>query len=277
MSGKYANIFDYADFRKYLADYQAAREERDKGFSKSKMCVLLGLPNTRSYLNDVLRGKRVSPEFIERFVKALDLDEEEAEYFRVLVPYNQATEKDKARLFDLLVSLNRTPKKHIDSSAYDYYLEWKHSAVRAVLDLGEFRNAEDIGRRMRPVQSGKSVQESLDLMLEHKLIKKESDGTYRPTDRSITAGKYIQDELVKQHQLAWLNLGKQALLHPPGGPHNTSCLTLTLSREMLTLLEAKLQKFKSEIRSMVHKDPHPATVAYQLNIQLFSFLGDAGE
>src|SRR4051794_34504975 len=125
MKGTHANIYEYADFRKYLEEYQAKRQAEDKTFSRIGICKLLGLPNTRSYFTDVLKGKQVSKNFVDRFIQVLDLGKEEAQYFRVLVQFNQAeNENERELLFDQLISLNRTPKRFIDSKAYAFYKEW---------------------------------------------------------------------------------------------------------------------------------------------------------
>ena len=115
MAPKLPNIFDYNDFRKYLKDYQAAKRRHDRRFTKSAICKLLGLPNSRSYFNDVLNGKLVSNTYIERFVKLLEFDTDEARFFRVLVKFNQADiPSERELLIEQLISLNKTPKKVLD-------------------------------------------------------------------------------------------------------------------------------------------------------------------
>jgi hypothetical protein len=39
---------------------------------------LHGLPNTRSYFGDVVKGKKVSPVFIDRFIRLLKVGERSA-------------------------------------------------------------------------------------------------------------------------------------------------------------------------------------------------------
>src|SRR5512133_1498806 len=92
---KLPTIFSYTDFRKFLHDYQIARYEIDNGYSKSSLCMRMGLLNSRSYFNDVLNGKKVTPDFIERFLRVLDLDSDESKYFRVMVKFNQAEHSDQ--------------------------------------------------------------------------------------------------------------------------------------------------------------------------------------
>jgi uncharacterized protein (TIGR02147 family) len=271
MKAAYANVYEYADFRKYLEEYQLRRQAAEKGFSRIGVCKLLGLPNTRSYFTSVLKGKPVSRTFVDRFIQVLELDKEEAQYFRVLVQFNQAeSEGERELLFDQLIAMNRTPKKFVDVKAYAYYKDWIHSAVRAMLDVVDVKdNPAVLARRLVPAVPVRKARESLALLAGLGLIAKNDRGCWKATDRSITAGAYVQHELVKQYQLQSFELGKRAVYAPSGRPRNMSTLTLSLSEKMRDKVFQRLQKFKSEVRSMVHKDGDPATCLYQLNIQLF--------
>lgn len=271
MKSAYANIYEYADFRKYLEEYQTKRQAVDKAFSRIGICKLLGLPNTRSYFTNVIKGKAVTKTFADRFIQVLELEKEEAQYFRVLVQFNQAEgESERELLFDQLVSLNRTPKKFIEEKAYAYYKDWVHGAVRAMLDVVDVKDDPAVlSRRLIPQVPVKKVKESLSLLSALGLIAKNGQGSWKATDKSITAGAYVQNELIKQYQLQCFELGKGAVIAPSGKPQNMSTLTLSMSHKMRDRLFQKLQKFKSEIRSMVHKDGDAAACLYQFNIQLF--------
>ena len=64
----FVNIFEFTKFRKFLAEYQERRQAAEPSFSRTEFCNLLGLPNTRSYFNDVVQGKRVTDNMRERFI-----------------------------------------------------------------------------------------------------------------------------------------------------------------------------------------------------------------
>ena len=127
---KMPDIFDYINYRKYLADYYSSRKIVDQGFTHLHICHRLGQNNAKSYFNNVIKGRtNVTPTFIDRFINVLELKPEEAMYFRALVNYNQTTSPhEKEFFFDQLVRLNRTPHHIMDKNAYAYYKEWYHSA-----------------------------------------------------------------------------------------------------------------------------------------------------
>ena len=113
------SIYAYNDFRKFLTDYQAARQKIQPSFSKSEFSRSLLLPNTRSYLNDVLRGKKVSETFVERIITAVGLGKHESQFFRTLVRFNQANYR--SRHFDAVCAdaglAGHTPKDLRDTFA----------------------------------------------------------------------------------------------------------------------------------------------------------------
>lgn len=271
MSQTLPSIYEYNDFRKYLADFQEIAVQTDRLFSASNICRRLGMPNTRSYFADVLKGKLVTDTFVDRFAGLLKLSTEEERFFRTLVSFNQAeTSELKEWYFEQLISLNRTPKYIVDPATYLFYKEWHHTAVWAVLDIIDFKNSyARLARKLIPSITAKQARKSIELLKKLGLIKKNKRGFFKPIDRSITTGSYVKNALINQYQVKCLDLAKRALLSEIQGPKNFSTMTLRLSRDAYKVLEKRLQSFKSELRSIAHKDEKPAEVVYQVNIQVF--------
>jgi uncharacterized protein (TIGR02147 family) len=133
------SVYAYNDFRKFLADYQNARHVQEPSFSKSEFSRSLLLPNTRSYFNDVMRGKRVSETFVSRIISTIGFSKHEAQYFRTLVRFTQADNDEERELsFEQLIALNRTPKRILDKNILVYYSKWYHGVIRAMLEIWDF-------------------------------------------------------------------------------------------------------------------------------------------
>lgn len=265
------SIYEYIDFREYLREYQQRRQASERKFTKAYLCRLLGLPNTRSYFVNVLKDKEVSPEFAERFVRALSLDEDEAQYFRTLVQFNQSRNaRSRELLFDQLIVLNKSPRALIPPTAYRFYREWHHSAIRALLDVVDVGDDPAVlAGRLRPPVEEARIRESLALLRDLDFIRKDADGFWKPTDKCITAGAYIQDQLVKQYQLQCFELGKSALLDQGGAKRNFSTVTLSMTRETRDAVEKRIRMLKSQVAALVNGDKGKAECVYQLNIQFF--------
>lgn len=272
MNKKLPNIYEYNNFRNFVADYQKALEKQDRSYSKSTICRRLGIPNTRSYINDVINGRKVTPDYIERFIQVFKLEKEDAQFFRVLVKYNQAANNDEKELYlEQLIALNKTPKKIIDKKAFAFFREWHHSVIRALLDVIDFKDdCREIARLLHPRVSLLKVKESIRLLKSLGLVVQDENGFWRPSDSSIATSEYLRDELILNYQIQCLDLAKQALLNKPKSiSQNISTNVISVSEEGYELINRKIERFRSEIRSLVHKDEKPSERVCQLNIQLF--------
>jgi uncharacterized protein (TIGR02147 family) len=269
------SIFEYNDFRKFIADYQQARQKQDASFSKSQMSRLLGLPNTRSYMTDVLREKVVTPAFVERFVKLFQFSQDEANYFRILIKFNQADNPDERELFfEQLITLNKTPKRHLYKQAYLYYKDWYNGALRALLNVCDFngRDFSALARQLVPQISVPMVKKSFALLLKMGLIAKNAKGFYKPTEQSISTEDYVRDEILKQFQLKCLDLAKSAVVTDLKQPRIIATNTISVSQPSLKRIEKQIQRFRSQIRSLVHKDEYPAETVYQMDVLFFPMM-----
>lgn len=274
MTPQVSNLFEFADFRKFLEDYHARRQEQDASFTRMRFCADLGLPNTRSFLSDVIAGRRtLSKTYVDRFVRALRMDEDEAQYFRVLVDFNQCShDKERELLFEQLVSLNRTPRKFVPPEHYEFYSHWHHTAVFAMLQVEPFAgDYAALAKALFPSITARQARDSVALLSRLGLISEHDGGVWKATDRTLDTGRNVKDELVKQYQLQCLELAKKILLlgPDPRATRTFSTVTLSVSREASRLISKKIQKFKSEVSAIAHREEAPADRVYQLNIQYY--------
>jgi uncharacterized protein (TIGR02147 family) len=264
------NIFGYSDFRAYLADFQKARQKTESRFTKSEFSRQLGLPQTRSYFFDVLRGKRVTGSFVERFISVMMLKIEEAQYFRTLVMFNQAeTPEERDLYFDHLIRLNRTPKRIMDSSTFDYYRQWHHGVIRALLAIYDFRgDFLALGKAVVPPLSVRTVKASITLLKKLNLIAPDSRGILKPTDQAIVAPDHFKDDLIRKLQSSLIDRARVALIEKrPQQVIATN--TLSISRPGAERIRKHIEKFRSELRAIIHKDENRPEQVFQFIVGFF--------
>jgi uncharacterized protein (TIGR02147 family) len=268
---KLPNIFEYTNFRKFLSDYHKSRQKTDKSFNKSNVSRLLGLPNTRSYFTDVLQGRYVSSSFAERFIGIFGLGKDESRYFLTLVKYNQAdTPEERELYFDQLISLNKTPKKILDKRIFEYYKNWYNGTIRALLHIMDFKgDYAKLAKSVFPPITAKQAAESVKLLRNLGLVSPDSSGCLRPTEKSIATPDYIKDEIIKRYQIHSLELAKWCILKNTVVPQVIATNVVSISDKGYKQLEKRIQKFRSEIRSLVHKDGEPAQKVYHIDILMF--------
>ncbi len=268
----YADIFAFTDFRKFLAEYFKVRSEKESSFTQAYICRKLGLPNTRSFFSDVLRGgKPLSPSKTEALIGVLELKEEETKYFRTLVLHNQsALPSEKGYYLEQLISSNRSPTSALEKKSFEYYRSWQHSTIRALLDIMDVdKDLSPLVKAIFPPLPLPKVRESFNLLKKLGLIRRNQNGHWKPAEKSIHSGTYLQDEIVKQYQIQCLDVAKAAILSQTGRLKNIATETISVSESGCRAIEERMEKFLSDVRALVRNDGHPADRVYQLNIQLF--------
>jgi uncharacterized protein (TIGR02147 family) len=192
-------------------------------------------------------------------------------YFRALVNYNQTiSPNEKEFFFDQLVRLNRTPHQIMDKNAYAFYKEWYHSAIRAVLDIMDFTDEyKQLSDKLFPPITLKQARDSITLLKELGIIAKNDKGYWKPTNKVIVTGEFIKDAVVKQFQMKCLEHAKNIIAHDNVTGQRNITLTISASEKAYERISARIKQFKTEIRSIVHKDDMPPVKVHNLNINFF--------
>ncbi len=266
------DIYRYLDFRRYLEDYWRARKRVEPTFSHAQVCRRLGQRGSKSYFANVIAGrKNVTPEFANRFIELLDLDNNQARYFRLLISYGQTCNpREKECYLEQLLEQASTSNHLLSRDQFEYFREWYHGVVRAALDLYDFDgDYKRLAAMVWPPISARQAQGSVQLLRSLGLIAENADGVLKPTDRTVRTPEYVEDDLVRSHQLQCLELARTALVGQHGCPQDFSTNVLTISEDGVRRLQAKLRALRDEVRALVQNDPSPADRVYQLDMQLF--------
>lgn len=264
------SVYSFNDFRKYLSSWQSWAQTRDPGFTKSEFSRRLGLPRTRSFFTDVLSGRKVTEAFVDRFLLVLQLERDEARYFRILVRFNQAeTPEDREIAFDQLVGMSRVHQTFLEPEASAYYRHWWNGAIRALLATGDFtEDPAPIVRSLRPAVTPKQVRESLQLLRDLRLINQDETGFLRPTDRSLSTPEQSREELVKQLQIQQLGIVQTALMAGDDPERRVFTNTVSISAEGAAMVLDRVENFRRALRALVQQDPGPQDRVLQVSLSL---------
>ena len=268
----YADIFAFTDFRLYLAEYFKVRSEKERSFTKAYICRKLGQPNTRSFFSDILRDRKpLSPAKTEGLIGVLELKEEEAKYFRSMVLHNQSDlPSEKGYYLEQLIASNRSSASALDKKFFEYYRNWWHSTLRALLDIIDVdKDLSPLVKAIFPPLSPAKIRDSFALLKKLGLIRKNQNGHWKPSEKTIHSGTYLQDEVVKQYQIQCLDVAKSAILSQKGRLRNMATETISVSESGSRAIEDRMEKFLSDVRALVRNDGQTADRVYQLNVQLF--------
>ncbi len=265
------DIFQYTDYRKYLSDFYEAEKKRNPHYSHRYIAQKVGFTSS-GFFSKILQDKtNISNDLALRFAEFLKLKKNEAEYFGLLVFFNQAkSHADKKRWFEKIVAFSKSKVKIVQVSQYEFFQKWYYVAIRELLAFYKFNgDFQQLGKMIDPAISPAQAKKGIQLLEKLGLIKKEEDGYYKQTDTLISTGYDVRSVAINNFQLATLDLAKESIDRFPKDERDISTLTLSFSKELYGVIHEKLKGFRREMLELVKNDTNAVDRVYQVNFQIF--------
>jgi uncharacterized protein (TIGR02147 family) len=275
METKETNIFIYSEYRKYLKDYYNFKKNISSSFSYRQFSQKAGF-NTPNFLQLLIQGKRnLKRSTIPRISRAICHTAQEANFFKLLVLFDQAkTLDEKSRIFSLLSAAR---KPYQISAISDLQLEhlstWYHKAVRELLGFYPFDENEKYAYRklatlLSPPISESEARTSVKLLLQLGLLERDAEGKIRQADRFISTGDEVSSLFVRKFHQAMIDRAREAVDRIKPKERDVSSLTVSISDNGFAMLKKEIQLFRKRLLEIVKIDAHPRNV-YQVNFQMF--------
>jgi uncharacterized protein (TIGR02147 family) len=266
------NIFEYIDFRKFLTDWRESEKNKNPGLTHEYLSTKLGQKKNRAYFKDLEKGRRmVGPGVLERLIKLIGLDSDEGKYLRAIVGYGQPTTYEEREFwFEQAIQLNHTPKKFVDQKTYTFYKKWYHTTIRAFLETCDFDgDYTAVAKKLYNRVSPKEIREAIANLKALKLIAPDDRGFLKPTDKVLSTGDVVKDELLRQYHVANHDILRTILLKDETGSHNSTQMTFSVSKEGMDRIIKRIQQLRREIISIVHKDENKADRVYKVALHAY--------
>jgi uncharacterized protein (TIGR02147 family) len=264
------DLYAYTDYRKYLRDYYEAKRASAREFTHRHIAQAMGFKSTGTFAQ-ILQGKtNIAPQTVAHFVRFLDLKKDEADYFELLVLFNQSKgHSEKKRYFERIISFPKSNLKQVDATQYAFYEKWYYSVIREVLAFHPFKDDyRELARLLEPPIATAEAQKAIKLLEELKLIRRNDRGVYEKSDPVITSGYDTRSLAVNQFIVETLDLAKGALDKLPREERSLSALTLSLPEDGYEMLEEKIKTFRRELLELARNCTDPKRVI-QVNFQIF--------
>jgi uncharacterized protein (TIGR02147 family) len=264
------SVFEYQDFRKFIADAQRAIKATKPFFTYRHIASAVGMKSP-GHITWIIQGKRnLSKKKILPFAKVLGLNERETEFSNNLVHFDQAkTHVEKKLFLDRLVGFIEPKKTIVQPSSYDFYSKWYHSAVRelfAIHKIGD--DYKQIASLIQPAITPRQAKQSVKLLCSLGLIKKDNSGHYMQVNQAVSTGDAWRSVAIRQFQIDSFDLAKEALNSIDAKERDVSTLTMSISDERFALIQERIKQFRNELVTLITSDKSPSRV-YQLSMALF--------
>lgn len=263
------DIFTYTEYRKYLADAWTERKAQDARFSHRFIAQRAGF-NSSAFFSRILTGDvNLAPSGALRLAEVFHLNHQETRYFELLVLFDQSrSHEERMHFLDRIATWRRNPVPEIDASRLAFCKDWKAVAVLETLDLVEHRDDhERLGKMMFPPVPSAEIEESLRLLDELGLARRDEAGIWRKTDKFLTTGD-SDAEAIDIFRQKTMELGIESMHRFSREDRSISTLTLTLSKEAFERVRDRLRHLRREIMEISRSDDKADRVV-QINFQAF--------
>jgi uncharacterized protein (TIGR02147 family) len=264
------DIYQYFDYRKLLKELYQERKGRDPKFSYRYICLKTGI-RSAGYFSNVLAGKsNISLKVVLKLSHIFALKRAEADYFELLVLFNQAkTHDEKNLLFDRILKVKKSKMKTLDASYYELFSHWYYVAIREVLDFYPFRgDYRELAQMVSPTISAKEAERAVVVLETLGLIRRNAKGVYERVEALVTTGEETRSMAIVQFQKTTLDLAKRAFDAFPLEARDISTLTISISRRNFPRIKEKIRAVRREILELAKADDDTDTV-FHLNILAF--------
>jgi uncharacterized protein (TIGR02147 family) len=275
------NLSEYLDFRKYLADYYSYRRELSKNDLRPyTYAVFSAGANIKSpnYLKMIIESRRnLSPEMIAKFARALGLNKEQGEEFRLLAMFGQATDPAERNMF--LKELNEFRVKaklksgEISKATWEKIPNWVAWVLYSMIDQegADFRLVK-LREHLRGKASDGEIEEALrSLINSGEVIVDEITGRPQKARNLMENADEVPPALVRRLQAELMYLGMESLFRDSPTEREFGTATLAMTQSEFEELRFQLRKIRKEAQknNAVKRATSKGDRVYQLNLQLF--------
>lgn len=253
-----------------MRDLQVHLKSERPVFTLEHLAKRVGL-KSKGHMSLILKGaKNIPQEKIPLFVAALELDGKEAEFFGLMVHFNQSTtHRDRKRFLDRMVSLLRVTDRRLVPSQYALCGKWHHPVVHELLRIHDIHDDwERLGRLLKPGIAPEEARESVLLLREIGLVAPDARGFLKPTNVAITFGDGWRSVAVREFQRHTFDLAQEALEHTSVEERDISSLTLSVGEATFREISERIALFRKEILALARSEKHADRVV-QMNFSLF--------
>jgi len=263
------DIVEYTDYRKYIQDYYDERK-RSSAFTWRDFARDAGFTSP-VYLKYVCEGKKnLSIGAAGSVANAMGLAGFENTYFVLMVSYAHAKgDAAKRAAFEERCALAQAHKvRMLGNEEFDYFKSWKNPVLRELAPHMPGAKPLEMAHACRQEISAAEVSSTLDFLVKAGLLKKDKDGNYRQTEKSVSMGPVDAVPVAAREMQRQMGEFAVKALDLPLSERDMSGLTLGITRRAYERIRKELADCRRRIVAIATEDDETEQV-YRVNLQFF--------
>ncbi len=271
------SVYEFIDYLAYLQAWFTYKNAQRKGrFGMRAFARFAGM--SPGAVSMILSGDRVPTEpTIDKLVKAMDLDRDEAKFFTTLIALATApTQRARSRILERVYRNPRFKQaRALDSALLALYSNWYIMAVRELSLLDDFEpEAAWIADRLVPRITVEQAQYALDSLIEAGLLRVEDDGSLSPREPRLQTKPDVDRHLGISYHDAMLRLARDALDEVPPDRRSFVAVSVPVPRQMVAHFRDEADAFVRGLMNQADAEDGPRDDIVQINVQMFSITAD---
>ena len=262
-------IVEYTDYRKFIQDYYDERK-RSSAFTWRDFARDAGFTSP-IYLKYVCEGKKsLSVGAAGSVANAMGLAGFESTYFVLMVSYAHAKgDKAKRAAFEERCALAQAHKVRVlGNEEFDYFKSWKNPVLREIAPHMPGARPLEMAHACKQKISATEVSETLDFLMRAGLLKKDKDGNYVQTEKSISMGSVDAVPVAAREMQRQMGEFAVKAMDLPLSERDMSGVTMGITRRAYEQIKKEIADFRRRIVAIASADDDTEQV-YRLNMQLF--------
>jgi uncharacterized protein (TIGR02147 family) len=268
-----SSVFDFTDFKQYLS-LRFATMGKSRGMRIKFAQLIHASP---SYVSKVLSSSiKLNLEYVPVINKLLQHNDQEAEYFMLIVLYSQSGSKDLELYFrgkiDAFLEKRRVdaewvldPQELTETVQARYSSQWFYIVIHVMLCISTLQTKSAIAERLKLSLS--TVASALEYLVKAKLVRVNGD-RYSMTKNRVHLKK-DSNWILQYHKSL-----RQYVVHRlseslPGDIHYS--LVAAISLEDVEMIKKKLRKLLSEFEPMMDIEKKDTSKKYDVHVFSLDF------
>lgn len=263
------DIVEYTDYRKFIQDYYDERK-RSSAFTWREFARDAGFTSP-VYLKYICEGKKnLSIGAAGSVANAMGLAGFENTYFVLMVSYAHAkSDAAKRAAFEERCALAQAHKVRVlGKEEFDYFKSWKNPVLRELAPHMPGAKPLEMAHACKQDISAAEVSKTLDFLVKAGLLKKDRNGNYRQTEKSVSMGPVDAVPVAAREMQRQMGEFAVKALDLPLSERDMSGLTLGLTRNAYERIRKEIADFRRRIVAIATEDDETEQV-YRMNLQLF--------
>lgn len=265
-------IYSYFEYRTFCRDWYQYHKKSIKGFTYQSFADAAGLKSV-NYFQRVVSGVRnLSAKNLEAFCKAMELNEHESRYFKMMLEYDLASDSvSKTRYLNKLMSMRKSKGMfQMKDHELKYLDKWWYPIVRELVTVLDYKNDyATLAAACIPRISESQARAAVNYLLKYNYVKRDERGRFVQATPIISTGDEVRSLYVRKFHRENLELSSDLVDIISPEEREVSAINFSVSRAVYKEIKEEIQRFRKRLLEMINADSKEADGVYSASFQLF--------